>query len=157
MAERDQELGQAQEAARVALQSELNQWRQRHTPLVWGLVAQLSGETVRFSESTNLADGAAAQAALAQVATLLLASDASVGIRVVGYADFDATDAESNRITSQKRADYILDQLTRLGAPKERMLAVGRATEDRVIDSDAAGNGNRRVIFERFLLKDTSG
>ena len=157
MAERDQELGQAQEAARVALQSELNQWRQRHTPLVWGLAAQLSGETVRFSESTNLADGAAAQAALAQVATLLLASDASVGIRVVGYADFDGTDAESNRITSQKRADYILEQLTRLGAPKERMLAVGKATEDRVIDSDAAGNGNRRVIFEPFLLKDTSG
>ena len=88
---------------------------------------------------------------------LLLALDASVGIRVVGYADFDGADAASNRITSQKRADYIQDQLTRLGSPIERMLAVGRALEDRVIDLDAAGNGNRRVIFEPFLLKDTSG
>ncbi len=105
----------------------------------------------------ELADGAHAQSVLQQVSTLLLAADPGLGIRMVGYADFDGTDSVSNRITSQKRADFILDQLTRLGVPSGRLLAVGKATEDRVVDSDATGNGNRRAIFEPFLLKDTSG
>lgn len=157
LAERDEALEQAQEASRVALQTELTQWRERHSPPIWDMAAQLSGVTIRFSEATRIADEVSAQEILQQVATLLLSAEATLGIRVVGYADFDGTDTVSNRITSQKRADYIQDQLIRLGVPKERVLAVGRSTEDRVIDSDAAGNANRRVIFEPFELQDTNG
>lgn len=157
LAERDEALEQAQEASRVALQTELTQWRERHSPPIWDMTAQLSGVTIRFSEATVIADEVAAQEILQEVSTLLLSAEATLGIRVVGYADFDGTDSASNRITSQKRADYILDQLIRLGVPKERLLAVGRSTEDRVVDSDAPGNANRRVIFEPFALEDING
>ena len=155
LATRDDELALAQDAALVALQAELNQSRARNSPPLWEMTARLSGLTVGFSEGTDLADSAATQHVLQQVAALLLEADPALGIRVVGYADFDGTDAVSNRVTSQKRADYILDQLTRLGVPAERLLAVGRATEDRVVNSDASGNDNRRVVFEAFLLKDS--
>jgi outer membrane protein OmpA-like peptidoglycan-associated protein len=155
LAERDQELEQAQEATMVALQTQLNDWRERHSPPVWNMAAQLSGLTIRFSEATRFADPVAADAALQEVSGLLLSADRSLGVRVVGYADFDGTDAVSNRITSQKRADAVKEQLVSLGVPEGRLLAVGRSTEDRVIDSDAAGNANRRAIFEAFLLEDT--
>ena len=155
LAERDRELDRAQEATMVALQTQLSDWRERHSPPVWDMAAQLAGLTIRFSEATRYADPGAAQAALQQVSSLVLASDPSLGVRVVGYADFDGTDALSNRITSQKRADAVRQQLVSLGVPEGRLLAVGRSTEDRVIDSDAAGNANRRAIFEPFLLKDT--
>lgn len=155
LAERDHELEQAQEATMVALQTQLNDWRDRHAPPVWDMAAQLSSLTIRFSEATRYADPGAADTALQQVSGLLLSADPSLGVRVVGYADFDGTDAVSNRITSQKRADAIKEQLVSLGVPEGRLLAVGRSTEDRVIDSDAAGNANRRAIFEAFLLEDT--
>ena len=154
LANQDIALKQGQEATLVALQTELNDWRTRHYPPVWDLAAQLSGITVRFSEGLHFAIPSEAEAALQQVSTLLLAADTSLGVRVVGYADFDGTDAESNRITSQKRANEIKQLLVSLGVPEDRLVAVGRATEDRVVDSDAEGNANRRAIFEPFVLKD---
>ena len=73
---------------------------------------------------------------------------------MVGYADFDGTDAGANWITSQERAIAVVEHLVRLGVPAERLLAVGRASEDRVVDSDSPGNANRRAIFEPFLLEN---
>jgi len=156
LAARDRELAQGQEATLVAVQTGLNDWRERHSPPVWDLAAQLSGFTIRFLEGIELADPAKAETALSEVAAVLLAADQELGVRVVGYADFDGADPDSNRITSQKRADAVMAQLIQLGVPENRLVAVGRAAEKRLIDSDAPGNANRRAVFEPFLLENTA-
>jgi outer membrane protein OmpA-like peptidoglycan-associated protein len=156
LAARDRELAQGQEATLVAVQTGLNDWRERHSPPVWDLAAQLSGFTIRFLEGIELADPAKAETALSEVAAVLLAADQELGVRVVGYADFDGADPDSNRITSQKRADAVVAQLIQLGVPENRLVAVGRAAEERLIDSDAPGNANRRAVFEPFLLENTA-
>ncbi len=154
LAARDEELARGQEATKVALQTQLTEWREQHYPPVWNLAAQLAGITIQFLEAQRYDDPSAADEAVQHVATLLLASDSSLGIRVVGYADFHSTDREANMIVSQKRADAIAEQLVSLGVPEERVLAVGRGGEHRIVNSDAPGNANRRAVFEPFLLED---
>lgn len=150
--ERDAEMAEEIENTRVALEAELVQWRERQSPPIWRLSAKLAGMTVLFSEGNRLADPAEAENTLRSVMGWLLEAGPEVGLRVVGYADVDGTGEPSNRITSQKRADTVRDMLTGLGIPTDRIVAVGRSTEKRLVDDDSAGNANRRVEFEPFLL-----
>ena len=150
--ERDAEMAAELENTRVALEAELVQWRERQSPPIWRLSAKLAGMTVLFSEGNRLADPPEAENTLRSVMGWLLEAGAEVGLRVVGYADIDGTGEPSNRITSQKRADTVRDMLTGLGIPADRIEAVGRSTEKRLVDNDSAGNANRRVEFEPFLL-----
>jgi len=152
-AARDEELAASLDSTRVALETELAEWRDRQIPPVWEFTGRLAGTEVRFSQGTVFSDPAAAETAMQHATELLLEADSALGLRVVGYADFDGTDAEANRTMSQKRADRVRDQMIGMGVPDSRLVSVGRSTEDRVVDSDAFGNANRRVRFEPFVIE----
>ncbi len=140
------------ENTRIALEADLAQWRERQIPPIWRLSANLAGRVVQFSEGDRYAESAQAEALLRTVAAWLLEAGSDIGLRIVGYTDFDGSGESSNRITSQKRANAIRDALVRLGIPAERLVAVGRSTEDRAVNDDSSGNANRRVAFEPFFL-----
>jgi outer membrane protein OmpA-like peptidoglycan-associated protein len=120
---------------------------------VWDLTGQLAGVSLQFGQAVEYADPTVANETLAQVVSLVLAAQPSVGLRVVGHADFGGADPDADRITSQKRADAVRDQLVSLGIPAQRLASTGRATEDRVEDSNEFGNANRRVVFEPFMIR----
>lgn len=147
----DAALANELENTRVALEAELVQWRERQTPPLWRMSAQLAGQTVRFSEGNRLADRAEAEALLRRIAAWLMEAGPEIGLRIVGYADIDGSGEPSNRITSQKRADAVRQMMLDLGIPGDRVVAVGRSTENRLVDDDSSGNANRRVAFEPFL------
>lgn len=149
---RDAALAQALEDTRIALDAELAQWRDRQTPPLVALANRLAGKTVQFSEGNRLADPTAAERLIGQVGAWLLEAGPEIGIRVTGYADIDGSGEPSNRIASQKRAEAVRDAMIRLGLPADRLVAVGRSTENRLVDDDSAGNANRRVAFEPFYL-----
>jgi outer membrane protein OmpA-like peptidoglycan-associated protein len=153
----DQTAAKALEATRVALHAELAQWRDRQITPLWELTGQLAGTTIHFAAGTDLANERAAENGIKRVANLVLSSNAEIGVRVVGYTDFDTDDEAANRVMSQKRADEIRDQLISRGVPPGRVTAVGRSTEKRLTSSDAFANANRRVAFEPFILAGEAG
>lgn len=150
--EQDAALAAELENTRVALDAELVRWRERESPPIWRLSAKLAGVVIRFSEGNRLADPAKAENTLRSITGWVLEAGPEIGLRVVGYADIDGAGEPSNRITSQKRADAVRDMLVVLGIPADRVVAVGRSTEDRLVDDDGSGNANRRVSFEPFLI-----
>lgn len=150
--EQDAELAAELENTRVALEAELVRWRERESPPIWRLSAKLAGVMIRFSEGNRLTDPAKAENTLRSIAGWVLETGPEIGLRVVGYADIDGAGEPSNRVTSQKRADAVRDMLIVLGIPADRVVAVGRSTEDRLVDDDGSGNANRRVSFEPFLI-----
>ena len=93
----------------------------------------------------------AAEALLRRITAWLMEAGPEIGLRIVGYADIDGSGEPSNRITSQKRADAVRQMMLDLGIPGDRVVAVGRSTENRLVDDDSSGNANRRVAFEPFL------
>ena len=114
----------------------------------WTAQSQLAGLEVRFAQGIRYLDPAAAAAAIRSAADVMASQGGSFGLRVVGYADFDGATNRANLITSQKRADQVRRELVELGIPQNRIVAVGRATEARKVDSNAFANANRRVEFE---------
>ncbi len=149
--QQDLTLANELENTRVALEAELAQWRERHTPPLWRMSARLAGQTVQFSEGNRLADEPKTEALLRRIAAWLMEAEPEIGLRIVGYADIDGSGEQSNRITSQKRANAVREMMLGLGIPENRLIAVGRSTEDRLVDDDSSGNLNRRVAFEPFL------
>ena len=114
----------------------------------WTAQSHLAGLEVRFAQGVRYLDPAAAAAAIRSAADVMASQGGSFGLRVVGYADFDGATNRANLITSQKRADQVRRELVELGIPQNRIVAVGRATEARKVDSNAFANANRRVEFE---------
>lgn len=100
---------------------------------------------VFFASGTDYRDAAAASAFLDEVARLVRATD--VVVRVVGYTD-ETGGQQRNSPLSQSRADRVLADLVQRGAPRERLVAVGRATAIDISPRTGADSANRRVELE---------
>jgi outer membrane protein OmpA-like peptidoglycan-associated protein len=81
---------------------------------------------------------------LSKVADVLKAYDTRV--TVVGHTDSSGSDSHNQQL-SERRARAVLEELSRLGVPYERLSAVGRGEyEPRADNTSAAGRSqNRRV------------
>ena len=83
---------------------------------------------------------------LAQLKELATPVDAL--IRIVGYTDEIGGAGPRNQTLSQQRAEKVLEDLVQSGVPRQRLVAVGRATAIDLAPRTGAGSANRRVEFE---------
>lgn len=114
------------------------------------LEAFIKSNAIFFTNAADYRDVAIAQATLDQLAKLIQGAPGWI-VRVVGYTDdVGGLQSQRNLALSQQRADLVLEELTRRGVPRERLVAVGRAAVLDIAPRSSAGAtpGNRRVEFE---------
>jgi len=99
-----------------------------------------------FAQKEDFADAEAASATLDAVAALLRKS--GEGVRVVGYAD-DTGGDQLNIDGSRHRAAKVASMLVDRGIAADRIVVVGRAARDPIVETQALNHSrNRRVTFE---------
>jgi outer membrane protein OmpA-like peptidoglycan-associated protein len=109
-------------------------------------MAALTDGFAVFFERDQIIDRAGLNERLKSIAGLL--NETELGLRVVGYSD-DSGSERINQTISRRRADVVAEMLASLGAPKNRMTAVGRAATNLIADATpGARERNRRVVFE---------
>lgn len=109
------------------------------------LEAFARANAVFFSDGAAYRDGARAETALRTLAALLKEGDMLV--RVVGYTDSKGA-AGSNASLSKLRADKVAADLTALGVPADRVIALGRVDQVDISPESGDNSPNRRVEFE---------
>ena len=117
------------------------------------LSAWLDQQSIRFGRDQQLVDEPHADNVLQEVADRLLASPATLGLRVVGYSDDLGEESASMRV-SRLRAALVASKLRARGVPSSRLAVLGRGNERRIGNFDGAGSINRRVEFELTHLVD---
>ncbi|MFM9943536.1 MAG: OmpA family protein [Hyphomicrobiaceae bacterium] len=106
-----------------------------------------------FANGVEYRNQKAAIDSLDELARLI--KTASVFVRVIGYTDEAGTVARNVQL-SQQRADQVLDELVRRGVPRQRLVAVGRATALELAPRTGPGLASRRVEFEiGFIGEET--
>lgn len=109
------------------------------------LVAYAKRNAVFFANNEDYRDSAKAEAVLDEVARL--AKEARVLVRVVGYTDERGAQTR-NVPLAQSRADKVAQALIARGVPRNRIVAVGRATGPDLSPSTGPDSANRRAEFE---------
>ena len=110
---------------------------------------------VFFTRDNNLRDPELAGRKLKNLATLLAAAPEGVRVSAIGYSDPSGS-TELNRRISQRRAEFIVDELKRLGAPGGRLVAVGRASDKLLSQATGDDSDNRRVEFAVIQIQTPS-
>lgn len=141
----DQRIDRIARAAQPTAESPVDTANRALRPLV---IVFASSDQPNNSDEARRVLRAAAEAALSM--------PASVKLRIVGYADSDGA-SEPNRITSQRRSDWALNALLRLGVQPDRMVSVGRGAERLLTAGTDENSPNRRVEFEAFYAIKPSG
>lgn len=101
---------------------------------------------VFFDNNADLNNAAAAERVVARVADLLLKTDLT--LRLVGYTDERTGPTVNNTVVAQARADRVAAMLVERGVPRDRIVAIGRATGPDIARVTGAGTPNRRVEFD---------
>lgn len=137
------------DAALAQTRAELTELRAQSQSAPMQLRRLIEHSAIFFTVQDNLADPAAANAALDALARLLKTT--GEGLRVVGYADEIGTQ-ELNRNVSRLRAEKIVAMLVARGVPREKLSIAARSTLVPIADSglNAVTMKNRRVVFERL-------
>ena len=102
---------------------------------------------VFFTKDNDLRDPEQAGRQLRDLARLLAAAPQDVRVSAIGYSD-PSGGLVTNRRISQSRAEYIVDELKKLGVPGQRVVAIGRANEKLLSLATGDNSDNRRVEFE---------
>lgn len=78
-----------------------------------------------------------------------LNEDPALSLRIIGHADDSGAPAHNDAL-AQARADRLLFELARRGAPEERITALSEGSNDPIADNSTAGGRalNRRVVVE---------
>lgn len=117
------------------------------------LLAFTRSNAVFFSTGTEFREPQAAKTTIDQLAALAMTTDEL--IRVVGYTD-EAGTGPRNQSISQQRAERVTDELISRGVPRNRLLAVGRATNMDIVPRTGTSSSNRRVEFEIGFIGEGS-
>ncbi len=100
---------------------------------------------VFFGSDTDLRDPVRSEAMLKSLADLMQGNDLLV--RVVGYTDVKGT-SDKNTPLSRQRAETVVAKLVELGAPADRLVAIGRIDLIGISPDAGEASPNRRVEFE---------
>lgn len=101
---------------------------------------------VFFGDGTTYRDPALVTQTLSELRQLMR-DDKAVRIRVVGYSDVRGR-PEANQVLAQERAERVAEDIVGNGIGRDRVLAVGRASERQFSTRTGPEGGNRRVEFE---------
>lgn len=99
-----------------------------------------------FTKDNDLRSPELAGRKLRDLVSLLAAAPRGVRLSAIGYSDPSGR-IEVNRRISQRRAEFVVDELKKLGAPDGRLIAVGRASDKLLSLATGNDSANRRVEF----------